>query len=218
MYADDVVLISPSAGALQCLLNVCDKFSDKADLVYNCEKTVCMCISQGRFRYSLPEFFLKDRKIRIVEETKYLGHIICSDFSDDRDIDRQIRSVYCRSNLLIRRFSKCNDYVKCSLFKSFCSSLYCCSLWLRFKKAKLKRLFVSYNNAIRKFLCLPMRCSASLMYTLCNIQSPQCVIRNMSYSLFKRVQNSERVLLRDIYRSSVIRRESYIFHCISLVT
>ena len=50
---------------------------------------------------------------------KYLGHFIENDLSDDRDINREIKSLYTRTNILIRRFSRCSIGVKIKLFKMF---------------------------------------------------------------------------------------------------
>jgi exonuclease III len=218
MYADDVALFAPSAGALQNLLNICNGFALEADLVYNSKKTVCMCITNGKFQYSLPCFHINDKQLDIVNEVKYLGHVITSDLSDDRDIDRQIRSVYCRVNMLVRKFSRCSDYVKCFLFKSFCSSMYCCSLWVRHRVGKLRRLFVTYNNAVRIFLRLPMRCSASLMYTMSDIPSPKCVIRKTCFGLYSRVRQSTKDVVKDIFEWSMVQRGSIALHWMQTFT
>ena len=34
-YADDIVLLAPSVGAMRVLLNVCDEFAFKYDVVFN---------------------------------------------------------------------------------------------------------------------------------------------------------------------------------------
>ena len=38
---------------------------------------------------TFPTFFLADRELSVVDEVKYLGHIIRDDLSDDDDIQRQ---------------------------------------------------------------------------------------------------------------------------------
>ena len=44
------------------------------------------------------------------------------------EISKQIRTLYIRSNKLLRMFSYCTIDVKNELFRSYCSSLYCCAL------------------------------------------------------------------------------------------
>ena len=41
-YADNMVLLAPSADALQNFINVCQVYGAKYDIVYNTTKTVCM--------------------------------------------------------------------------------------------------------------------------------------------------------------------------------
>ena len=43
MYADDLVIISPSAKGLQCLLDIlCADYGQSHDILFNDGKTVCM--------------------------------------------------------------------------------------------------------------------------------------------------------------------------------
>ena len=57
-YADDMVIISPSATALQKLLDICSVYTEKHDIVYTVKKSVRMVI------------------LEYVERYKYLGMII----------------------------------------------------------------------------------------------------------------------------------------------
>ena len=53
--------------------------------------------------------------------------------------------------------------VKLESFKSFYSLFYCCYLWTAHKKSIFDKLRVAFNNAYRRVLNLPWRCSASAM-------------------------------------------------------
>ena len=212
MYADDIVLFSPTAGSLQNLINVCGKFGLEADLIFNPTKTVCMRVSKSKTEHSIPNLYLNERQLTFVDEVKYLGHFITCNFSDVKDIDRQIRSLYCRSNALKTRFGRCSDYVKCFLFRTFCSTMYCCPLWVNFPFYKLRRLSVAYNNCIRRFLFLPMRCSASLMYTMTDIPSPKCIISRACFSLRARVKGSDKSIVARLFAKSVLERGSIASH------
>ena len=62
-----------------------------------------------------------------VTSFKYLGHIIENDLSDDRDINREIKSLYTRTNILIRRFSRCSFGVKNKVVQNILYMLiWCC--------------------------------------------------------------------------------------------
>ena len=53
------------------------------------------------------------------------------------------------------------------LFRSYCSSLYCCSLWYDYRKSTYKKLTVAFNNILRRtcMLCL----ATMVMQWKCNV-------------------------------------------------
>ena len=73
----------------------------------------------------VPSMYLAGRKLDFVDEQKYLGVYICSDMSDVRDMKRQLRAIYARGNMLIRKFSNCSTDVKMELFRSLLNSFNC---------------------------------------------------------------------------------------------
>ena len=75
MYADDVVLIAPSAHALQLFLNLCDSYAfDHGIIVYNTKKTVCMCVKPKQLKSNIVhEFVLSGNNLKHVVNHKYLG-------------------------------------------------------------------------------------------------------------------------------------------------
>ena len=57
-----------------------------------------------------------------VNEFKYLGHIINNDERDDKDVLREVRAMFTRTNILARRFSLCSVSVKIALLDCFVSA------------------------------------------------------------------------------------------------
>ena len=86
--------------------------------------------------------------IPIVSQCKHLGLII-SDYNCDLDLKRQMKKFYTNANMLIRKFSKCSVDVKCYLFKTYCSTLYCSAMWFDSTKSAMKKLKVAYNNSLQ---------------------------------------------------------------------
>ena len=74
---------------------------------------------------------------------------------NDDDMLRQMRTLYIISNKLLRYFYYCSIDVKLKLFRSFCTSFYCCYLWTAYKKSTFNKLRVALNNAYRRVLKLP---------------------------------------------------------------
>ena len=60
--------------------------------------------------------YLHREKLSRIHETKYLGCFLSDDQSDDVEISKQIRTLYTRSNKLLRVFSYCTIDVKKELF------------------------------------------------------------------------------------------------------
>ena len=54
-----------------------------------------------------------------ISQFRYLGHIIDNSFLDDSDINREVKALFERTNLLCRRFKRCSYLVKVRLFPSF---------------------------------------------------------------------------------------------------
>ena len=58
MYADDLVIISPSVKGLQRLLDVCAVYGQAHDILFNDDKTVCMFIpAKSSFYINTPPSF-----------------------------------------------------------------------------------------------------------------------------------------------------------------
>ena len=107
---------------LQKLLNICDVFGKNNDIIYNCNKSKLMIFDTNKYgncvNINIGSNILSD-----VKSYKYLGHIINNSLSDDEDMKAKERSLYGRSNMLIRKFYFCSNSVKCKLFMSYCSNM-----------------------------------------------------------------------------------------------
>ena len=106
------------------LLSVCETYGLNHDIKFNHKKSAIL-ISRGKHLKNVCHlaFKLNGEHIKEVKSVKYLGHIICSDSKDDKDIMRQCRQLYARGNVL-RKFYMCTNDVKIKLFSTFCSSMY----------------------------------------------------------------------------------------------
>ena len=75
----------------------------------NTVKTVCMVYKPANRQRvvsdNFPALMLYNQPLQYVNNFKYLGHMVQNDTSDDGDIRREICNMYCRCNMLIRRFS-----------------------------------------------------------------------------------------------------------------
>ncbi|XP_045458557.1 uncharacterized protein LOC123668909 [Melitaea cinxia] len=131
-----------------------------------------------------------------VTSFKYLSHWVTENLGDNKDIDRERRSLSVRCNMLARRFVRCTEDVKITLFKAFCQSFYTCSLWTSYSLHAYSDLRIQYNNAFRILLELPWRCSASLMFAERRVDDFKAIMRKRCASLLKRFRGSHNSILK----------------------
>ena len=76
MYADDLVLISPSTRGLSKLIDECQKYGIEFDILYNPLKSAVMFIKpKFMTKINMPTFKISNENINVVHEYTYLGHI-----------------------------------------------------------------------------------------------------------------------------------------------
>jgi len=89
------------------------------------------------------------RPIQYVDNFKYLGHIITQNLSDDSDTQREIRNMYVRTNMLVRKFNKCSLSVKIILFKTYCMYVYDVALWSKYGVSCLNKFRSCYIKCMK---------------------------------------------------------------------
>ena len=62
-------------------------------------------------------FLLNGNALQFVSYFRYLGHMVNNKLSYDDDINREIRNLFMRTNILVRRYGKCSVGVKLALFR-----------------------------------------------------------------------------------------------------
>ncbi len=165
-------------------------------------KRLCMSFQPKSYNIANePSVYLSCKKLKYVTSHKYLGVYICTNLKDDVAIGNQCRNLYSRGNMIIRNFKHCNDQVKKQLFQSFCTSIYCASLWSRFNIGSLRRLKVVYNRIFRILMNLQHRISMSHVFVV-NRLDPFCVLmRKQILSFRKRITTSDNLLIKTIVDS-----------------
>ena len=201
-YADDSVLLSPSPQSMQVLLKVCDKFAKDHELQFNIKKSCVQCIRPKWLKdLRIPTLYLNNLPLSIISEHKYLGMKVCDDMKDDVDMHRQMRCIYSRGNVLVKRFYNCSDNVKITLFKAYCSSFYGLNLWCAFSKKSYKKVKSSYNKMFRKFL--GVKREDMLLHMLQNnVKTFGEIERNLIFSFKKRILNCDNLIVSTICDST----------------
>ena len=209
MYADAICLLAPSAIGMQRMLDVCLDFSIRNDIKFNPIKSVCIVFKPKSSKLYCLNVKLDCDTLEYISCTKYLGFTFNMNSQDD-DL-RHMRTLYIRSNKLLRTFHYCTIDGKLELIRSFCMPFYCCYLWTSYKKSTFDKLRVAFNNAYRRALNLPWRCSASAMYANNSIQNFEAVIRKSTYGSIERLAKSTNSLVMAIENSWIVRFDIWSF-------
>ena len=203
LYADDIVLISPSSRGLAQLIKVCERYGIEHNIIFNVSKCAIMNFkSECMPRFNVPEFKLNAEVISVVDNFKYLGHILSNSMKDDDDIARQRKKIFIQGNTLIRKFYMCSIDVKIELFRSYCSSLYTSQLWTRYTGCAIRKLYTAYHNSLKILIGVSTREANSPICANLNVKSCPALIRNLIFKFMSRLQESDNDIIRAICRSS----------------
>ena len=80
-----------------------------------------MVFKPKSYKLSCPGLYMDDQLLKYTDDIKYLGFTFSSDHKDDKDLLRQLRLLYTKSNRLLRLFYHCSTNVKIALFRSYCT-------------------------------------------------------------------------------------------------
>jgi len=145
---------------------------------------------------SFPAFTLCDNSLLFVNKFKYLGHIIENSFSDDSDINREIKMLFTRTNILCRRFKRCSLAVKVRLFRTFCVCFYDAALWTDFTIGAFNRLVSCYSKCIKCLFGYTKYSSVTNMLFELGLPSFNTVIHNSKVGFANRMSVCDNAVVR----------------------
>ena len=168
-YADDLVLLAPTATALRKMLAICDAYAQDYCITFNVLKTKCLVVlphsRRALFdRFEDYPFFLNNQAIEFVKSFVHLGHIITSSSDDEEDIRKRRNDFVGQVNSMISYFSNLDSFIRYKLFTSYCTSFYGCELWLLPHRA-IEQFCVAWRKGLRMVWKLPY-CTHSYLLPL----------------------------------------------------
>ena len=125
-----------------------------------------------------------------VDSIKYLRFTFSRNYKNDDDMLRQIRTLYARSNRIVRMFHNCSTEVLIELGRSFRRSFYCSYLWSQYNKSSFSKIYVAYSNLYRKILHVFPRSSASKTFVDNNIPNFEALLQKEIFSFTSRLSIS----------------------------
>ena len=162
-----------------------------------------MCIKPQKLKYEHKlDLRLSGKVLKYqIDSHKYLGVYISSSFKDDVNIQAQVQNIYSRGNAIIRNFKHCTENVKCLLFNSYCSSVYCAPLWTRYICESFRQITVAYNRVFRVLFGLRHRISVSGALIQRGLNPFTVLFRKYIVSFRSRLLSSKNTLIKTIMNS-----------------
>ena len=117
MYADDLVLLSPSIYELQLMVNVCCNELNSLDLLINLDKSASLRIGKG-YNKICRNIQAMESNIRWITEAKYLGLYIRSGQKFTCNFDKQRSKFYRSANCIFAKLGNLNPPVTLHLVHS----------------------------------------------------------------------------------------------------
>ena len=152
--------------------------------------------SGNHYYLNTPVVILNGIQLAFVSTYKYLGTVMTCDNADDAKMRRQRGICYARANGIIKNFSMCCEVGEATLFRTFCSNMYCSQFWRDFKSCSIRKLIVGYNHSFRYIIMNYHRnCSASGMFVFNSIPSFMELWRNYIYGFMQRLNNSDNTVV-----------------------
>ena len=199
VYADDIVLLSPSWRELQSLIDSLLLCAESLHMSCNNSKTVCMILNPQNCSRIVQTSFsllrLGKSDIQYVSSFRYLGHIISDRLCDNDDIQREIKNTFIRTKTLIRTFNRCSFDVKCALFRSYCLSLYDVALWQNCTLTCINKFRSCYDKCIKSLFGYSQRYSLTQVLLDTGLPSFDTVMHNSTCLFARSWQNCTNSLI-----------------------
>ena len=208
MYADDIVLISPSSAGLQTLMEVCKQFGEVNEIKCNSKKSAILpFMPNEKKKLRIPKFHLNNESVPIVGSFEYLGHILLKEGTDDLDIERQRKKIYAIGNSLLRKFHMCSVDVKMTLFRSYCTPLYTAQLWTNHTNISLANFYIAYHNVMKLMIGLSKSEHNRPLCVRYGIPHGPALLRKLIYKFMCRLNESQNLILC-VFNNSACQYES----------
>jgi hypothetical protein len=161
-YADDIILMAPSARAMRGMLAICDNFAKEFCVTFNNTKSKCITVHCSKARHGapapLPSFEIGGNVIENVERWPHLGHIFNARLTDDDDILARRNCLIGQANSFFCNFPMLDVVTKNTLFNVYCSSHYGSELW-NLTNNNLEDYCVAWRKSLRRLWLLPYNSS-----------------------------------------------------------
>ena len=155
VYADDVLLMAPTRGAMQTMLDRCEKYAATHNIMFSTDpdpvksKTKCIFVCGDKKRLAKPApLTLCGRDLPWVATATHLGHELSELGTMEQDAKEKRAAFISRSVEIRETFKFASPVEVVQALEVYCSSFYGCMLW-DLAGQGASQLYNSWNTAIK---------------------------------------------------------------------
>ena len=148
-YADDIVLLAPTAQALQVMLDSLSGTIRSLSLKINIQKS-CHIVFRHKKRKIDSDVKIDNQMLKTVTECKYLGVVLSDDLSCTKDVERAKACFFKQFYSLHNKFHCMDQKVLIHLFKLHAMSFYGVEIWfMKLHTKDLNNISIVYHKYVR---------------------------------------------------------------------
>ena len=205
VYADDIVLLSPTLDGLQEMINTCSEYAKYHNLSFstnhdpNKSKTKCMGFLKKK--RILRNMQLDNKNLPWVNSVRYLGTTITDTLDDmNQDLLEKRAQYIAKNNELMQEFHYAHPYTKIMINNIFNTHFYGATLWDLFSSSFV-RLEKTWNISQRLMLSFPRETHRYLIEPLSGRQHIIFSIRKRFLKFANCIAHSHKKVLRSVFKS-----------------
>jgi hypothetical protein len=169
-YADDLMLLAPNIAALNEMIKICEVYADEFCIKFNGSKSKLIVFDKSSDTYQ-PHIILNNEKLEVVDELKYLGHLVYNDRNNPM-IDYVKKDFVTKANTCLSDFGAISSFVKHSLIEKFCYSFYGIGL-CKFDNSVIDVICTEWRKVMRRVWRIPPRTHCDLLPHIAECTPPE---------------------------------------------
>ena len=206
VYADDIVLLSPSLDGLQNMVDTCCRYAKRFNLEFstdeNPQKSKTKCMSFLKKERTIRPIYLNGKALPWVNTIKHLGTTIKNnqDCLLKQDISEKRATYIDRNNELNQEFFYADSGTKIWLNNVYNCSFYGAPLWNLFSR-EFEKIEKSWNVSQRLMLSLPRKTHRYFIEPLSGTTHVVTLIKRRFRRFIENIRKSKKEVLRCILKT-----------------
>jgi len=209
VYADDIILLSPSRSGLQQMVNICEKFSVDYKLKFSTNidirksKTKCIIFSKTVINdENVSPIILNGMPLPYVNEVKHLGNILQSDNSMSKDSSMKRACFISKVHSLNQELYFADPFFVMKMYNIYSCSFHGSNLWDLFGR-DVNRLYSSWNMAVKVLFDLPRETHRYFIEPISENMHLKSLLCSRYVSFYTSLQKSMKLSIRFLANISV---------------